>query len=138
MKIKPAKVTIRFRDCDLLGHVNNAVYLNYFEQARLHYFGKLLGTDWDYTTQGMVLVKNEVEYLKPVYLNEQFVEILLTLDEIGHKSFTLSYKVTVKDELRSTGKSTLVCIDGKTHKSVPVFTEFREALEQINKKYEDT
>lgn len=131
MKIPPAKISIRFRDCDLMGHVNNAVYLSYFEQTRLHYFAHLIGTDWDYSTQGMVLVRNEVEYLKPIYLNDKFVEILLSLVEIGTKSFTLSYRVFANNVLCSKGNSTLVCIDGKTHKSVEVFPEFREVLSKL-------
>lgn len=130
MKISPAIIQVRFRDCDLLGHVNNAVYLNYFEQTRLHYFGKLIGKNWDYTKQGMVLVRNEIDYIKPIFLND-IPEISLSLKHLGTKSFTLSYEIKVDGELRTIGTSTLVCIDGETHKSVLVFPDFKEALEQL-------
>jgi acyl-CoA thioester hydrolase len=70
MKIEPAKIQVRFSDCDMMGHVNNAVYLSYFEMARIYYFGILLAKDRDWKKEGVLLRKNEVEYLKPVLLHE--------------------------------------------------------------------
>src|SRR3989338_4171726 len=45
--IEPLKLKVRFSDCDMMQHVNNAVYLNYFEEARIHYFRQILGIEWD-------------------------------------------------------------------------------------------
>ena len=45
--IEPAKIQIRYSDIDLMGHVNNAVYLNYFEYTRVYYLDQLLGKNWD-------------------------------------------------------------------------------------------
>src|SRR5690554_7673512 len=84
--LKPVKIQVRFADCDMMGHVNNAVYLSYFEQARLFYFEQLVGKEWDYQKQGTLLVKNEVVYLKPVFLHDS-PEISIHLIEIGEKSF---------------------------------------------------
>lgn len=44
--IKPVEIQVRFADLDVMGHVNNSVYLSYFEMARVHYFGELLGYNW--------------------------------------------------------------------------------------------
>ena len=128
--IKPAKIQVRFRDCDMMGHVNNAVYLSYFEQARMHYFEELIGADWDYKKDGILLVKNEVEYLKPILLHD-IPEIFVHLIEIGEKSFTLGYKVQVGEEVRSKGISKLVCFDFQSQKSVEVFPRMRTAFQQI-------
>ena len=64
------RLQVRFSDCDMMQHVNNAVYLNYFEEARIHYFRQMLGMDWDWKKTGVILRKNELEYLKPVFLHE--------------------------------------------------------------------
>ena len=40
MKIKPAEIQVRFADIDVLGHVNNAIYLSYFEMTSVHYFNE--------------------------------------------------------------------------------------------------
>ncbi|WP_299206017.1 acyl-CoA thioesterase [Brumimicrobium sp.] len=129
--LKPVKIQVRFADCDMMGHVNNAVYLSYFEQARLFYFEQLVGKEWDYQKQGTLLVKNEVVYLKPVFLHDS-PEISIHLIEIGEKSFTFGYKVSVNGEIRTTGASKLVCFDFRTNSSVKVFPEFIEAFNKLD------
>ena len=84
MKVSAAKIQVRFSDLDIMGHVNNSVYLSYFEYARVHYFGQLLGTDWNWKTDGVLLVRNEVEYLRPVLLNDT-PEVTVYTEEIGTK-----------------------------------------------------
>ncbi|WP_107038239.1 acyl-CoA thioesterase [Brumimicrobium mesophilum] len=129
--IKPTKIQVRFADCDMMGHVNNAVYLSYFEQARMNSFNQLVGEEWNYQKQGTLLVKNEVVYLKPIFLHDS-PEISIHLVEIGAKSFTFGYEVKVNGELRTTGSSKLVCFDFKSQSSVKVFPEFIEAFKKFD------
>ena len=128
--IKPAKIQVRFSDLDVLGHVNNSVYLSYFEMARVHYFGQLLGYDWDWRTNGAVLVKNEVEYIQPILLKHQPL-IFVSVDEIGTKSYTLSYEIKVEDHIYTRGKSKLVCFDNDQQKSIEIPIKMLEALDRI-------
>jgi acyl-CoA thioester hydrolase len=126
----PLKLNVRFSDCDMMQHVNNAVYLNYFEEARIHYFRQILGTNWDWNREGILLRKNELEYLKPVFLHEP-VEIFCFLKHIGEKSFTMSYEVRVGQELRTTGTSVLVCFDSTAMRSIPIPEKMRAGLGQL-------
>ena len=130
--IEPAEIQVRFRDCDLMGHVNNAVYLSYFEQARMYYFEQLIGADWDYKKDGILLVKNEVTYLKPVFLHD-VPKITLHLKELGNKSVTFGYELYVGDELRCTGSSKLVCFDFTTQKTVEVYPVMKEEFRKLEK-----
>lgn len=130
--ITPARIQVRFADCDMMGHVNNAVYLTYFEQARMHYFEQLIGSDWDYRNDGILLVKNEVVYLKPVLLHD-IPQIYLHLIDMGEKSFTLGYEVKVNDEVRTTGVSKLVCFDFSTQESVPVYQAMKDGFQKLKK-----
>ncbi len=132
MKIEPAKIQVRFSDCDMMGHVNNAVYLSYFEMARIYYFGILLAKDRDWKKEGVLLRKNEVEYLKPVLLHD-VPEISVFLDHIGNKSFSVAYELKVNGELRTIGKSVLVCYNSIENKTFEVSDELRYALEKIRK-----
>lgn len=116
----------------MMQHVNNAVYLNYFEEARMHYFRQLLGKDWDWQRNGILLRKNELEYFKPVLLHEP-VEIHCFLRHTGEKSFTMAYEVRVNGELRTTGTSVLVCYNNAEHKSIPIPQGMRESLEKLPK-----
>lgn len=130
--ITPVKIQVRFRDCDMLGHVNNAVYLSYFEQTRMHYFEQLVGKDWDYVKQGILLVRNEIEYLKPIFLNDS-PEIYLYLKEIGTKSFTFLYEVMVDGKIHTKGLSKLVCYNPKEKTTVPVYPELVTAFKKIER-----
>lgn len=128
--ITPAKIQVRFADLDTMGHVNNSVYLTYFEYARVHYFNELLGLGWDWKKFGVLVAKNEVSYLKPVLLNDvPHVEVLL--ESIGTKSFTLAYEITVNGELTTTGKSVMVCFDVTKQSSVEISQEWKDALEKL-------
>ncbi|MEY4791335.1 MAG: hypothetical protein RIT34_142 [Bacteroidota bacterium] len=128
--IAPAKVQIRLTDIDILGHVNNSIYLVYFEMARIHYFNHMVGPNWDWMEQGVVLVKNEVEYIQPLYLHDQ-PEIKLFLKHIGNKSFTLAYQLFVKDKLCTTGSSTLVGFNSKTQQTIEIPERMKAALSQL-------
>ncbi|MDG1841915.1 MAG: thioesterase family protein [Crocinitomicaceae bacterium] len=125
--MEPAKIQVRFADLDLMGHVNNSVYLSYFEMARVHFFAKTLGLGWDWNTQGIILVRNEIDYLKPILLHDNPL-VFISVEEIGHKSFTLSYKIKVKENLVTTGKSVMVAYDSVISKSVLIPQKMREAL----------
>ncbi|MGV3610041.1 MAG: acyl-CoA thioesterase [Fluviicola sp.] len=129
------RLQVRFSDCDMMQHVNNAVYLNYFEEARIHYFRQMLGTDWDWKKTGVILRKNELEYLKPVFLHEP-VEIFVYLKHIGEKSFTLAYEVKVLQEVKTTGSSVLVCYDSVNKCSIPIPKRMKDALTKLSLKME--
>lgn len=128
--IEPAKIQVRFSDLDVLGHVNNNIYLSYFEMARVHYFREMLGVDWNWKTAGFVLAKNEIEYIKSVLLTDE-PTIEIYAEQIGTKSFTLGYELKVKDQIYTRGKSVQVCFDSLTQQSIPVPEKMRTALEQI-------
>ncbi|MFN5785300.1 MAG: acyl-CoA thioesterase, partial [Flavobacteriia bacterium] len=117
-------------DLDVLGHVNNNVYLSYFEMTRVHYFKELLGENWDWRKFGIVLVKNEVEYVRSVLLNDQ-PEITMYTEHIGTKSFTLGYELMVNGQLYSNGRSVQVCFDATVQETIPLPEPMRQALEKL-------
>lgn len=128
--IQPAKIQVRFTDLDVLGHVNNNIYLSYFEMARVHYFRELLGENWDWNTNGFLLAKNEVEYLIPVLLSHE-PEVTMVTDHIGTKSFTLSYVLKVNGTIFAKGSSVLVAFDGSINKSIVIPDKMKTALERL-------
>lgn len=127
---KGIKIQVRFSDLDIMGHVNNSVYLSYFEYARVQYFGHLLGLNWDWKKHGVLLVRNEIDYIKPILLTDA-PEVFISVDNIGSKSFTLSYEVKVEGNVTTTGKSVLVCFDSSQNASIEIPTEMRALLESV-------
>lgn len=126
------KIQVRFSDLDVMGHVNNSVYLSYFEMARVAYFSPLMGEDWDWQKHGVLLRKNEVEYFQPVLLHQEPVVTIFT-QNIGTKSFTLEYELKVNDKICTTGSSVLVCYDSVNHKTIEVPIEMRIVLEKLKR-----
>ncbi|HET6244581.1 MAG: acyl-CoA thioesterase [Bacteroidetes bacterium] len=114
-------IEIRFADIDKLGHVNNAIYLSYFEQARLKYFNQVLGMGIDWSETGIILARAEVDFILPIHLEDNpFIEISCT--RIGTKSFDLNYQIFIAGNSNKTlatkGKSVMVCYNYKTAKTI--------------------
>lgn len=128
--IKPIKIQVRFSDIDVMGHVNNAVYLNYFETARMHYFNQILGENWDWNTDGIILMRNEVDYIKSVLLRD-VPTIDISVLKIGNKSFELGYELKVDDVIYTKGKSILVCFNYKEQKTCEIPQQLRSKLEEL-------
>lgn len=129
--ISPAKIQVRFADLDVMGHVNNSVYLSYFEMTRVHYFKQLVGANWDWRKEGVLLVRNEIDYLKPILLNDE-PEVYMSLEKIGDKSISLLYEIKVNKEIYTKGKSILVCFNAVEGKTILVPKAMAEALEKLN------
>jgi acyl-CoA thioester hydrolase len=123
------RLEVRFRDCDPLGHVNNAVYLTYLEQARFALWRTLWGFP-EASRPGVIMARSEVDYKIPARYGDQ-LEIRLFLATIGRTSFTYSYEV-VDDAGRIVAAATTVQVmyDYKTEKPVPISDEIRAKLEQ--------
>lgn len=123
------KLDIRWSDMDEMRHVNNAVYLTYFEQARVYYFHE--ACQWNWKEIGAILANAHVDYLRPVvFPNDTYVYVRTS--KLGNKSFEVSYIITsmVKgvEQLTTTGSTTMVLFDYKTNTSVPMPDYLRERL----------
>jgi acyl-CoA thioester hydrolase len=60
-------IQVRFNDVDMLGHVSNTVYQNYYDAGKLHYFEEVL-PDMDYVKTGVIAASVKIDYLKPILL----------------------------------------------------------------------
>ena len=126
------KLQIRFNDIDLAGHVHNAEYFNFFEIGRIDFFSMIVSDKWNWMEKGILVARNEGDYLKSVMFNDN-VFIETSCEDVGKKSITLVYKIfrESKDgvkELCTKGRSILVCIDFVTNESVEVFDEWKVKL----------
>ena len=135
-------VQIRFVDIDKLGHVNNAVYLSYFEAARVAYFDELVGERVDWYTTGMILAKSIVDYKIPVFLEDKVI-VFTSVTKLGNKSFEIS-NVLVKeqsDKLSGQNKQevaafatfTIVCYSYETKSTIEIPQEWRKMVEAFEK-----
>lgn len=115
------KIPIRFADIDAFGHVNNAIYLTYFEIARSSYWDEIIEWNWD--ELGIIIRQSLVDYLKPIHLNDEIYAYVKT-SRIGNSSFDLDY-ILVKiiddrEEICTSGQTICVTFDYKSKLSVPI------------------
>jgi acyl-CoA thioester hydrolase len=113
---------VRFRDLDALGHVNNAVFATYLEQARIEFLRRFGATQQD-----MILARLEIDFRAPVGFGED-VEIEVRPARVGRKSFALDYTMRVDELVVAEAKSVLVAYDYQREESVELPARWREAL----------
>ncbi len=114
-------ITIRFSDIDAMGHVNNAIYLTYFELARLHYWREVI--QWNIRDHGVIVGRSEVNYLKPIVLEDEITCYVRTT-RIGNSSFDVMHVLVKKtpqgEEICTTAKTVCISYDYLANKSVPI------------------
>ena len=105
------EIQLRYGDLDTLGHVNNAVYLTYFELGRVLYFRKYLPA-FDARNVRFVIARAEIDFKKSITMEDNiFLET--SLDSIGNTSFTFLHRITNHDGslVFAEGKIVAVSID---------------------------
>lgn len=123
---------IRFVDIDAAGIVNNATYLNYFEQSRIQFFEAIVGKKWDWNSAGMVIARHEVNYLQPIFFQDE-VTIITWIEKVGNKSMEAAYEIYKQSGSTvvqvATAKTVMVSFDHVKGVSIPWRDELRAPLE---------
>lgn len=120
------EIPVRFQDLDVAGHVNNAVYVTYLEQARVDYMREV--ADVDATEVGVVVAHLEVDYRRPVR-NERHVTVALRTLEPGTSSIPMEYEIRAGSEVVATAKTVMVTVDDETGEPQPMPESWRERIE---------
>jgi acyl-CoA thioester hydrolase len=109
---------VRFRDCDAMGHVNNAVYSTYLEEARIGVLGGL---------GDFILARVEIDFRAELRMGED-VEVHTRCSRVGTKSFDLEHVISADGRVVAEAKSVLVSYDYGRGESVTVPAELRARL----------
>src|SRR5947207_10639377 len=124
--VPPQEVT--FRDLDVFGHVNNAVYLTYIETARIGYMREVLGIE-SLDDLLVIVAKVDIDFRSRATLGE-LLEVGARTSRIGTKSFDLDHEIHGPGgRVVAEAATTLVAIDYRADETVPVPEEWRERIE---------
>jgi acyl-CoA thioester hydrolase len=138
------RIEVRFRDCDPMGHVNNAVYLTYLEQARfaqwqvLWGFGRVadapvgnVGDGPVDKTPGVILARAEVDYRIPARYGD-VLEVRIGLAAVGRTSFTYEYEIVdAQARVVATARSVQVMYDYTANRPVPIPEGIRRLFDAL-------
>jgi acyl-CoA thioester hydrolase len=113
------RLSVRFRDCDAMGHVNHAVYLTYFEQGRLTFWRERTGTPSPYTR--VIIARAECDYRAPAHFGDE-LEVRVGIGDVGRSSFMLHYEIVQvgSERLIASGKTVMVSYDYEKGESTPL------------------
>jgi len=113
------KQFVRWDDIDAFGHVNNAKYLTYIQEARFL---------WSPIIE-MVVARAEVDYMEPIYEGGRFYDVNLWVESIGNSSFTMAYEVVGDNGVvHAKVRTVQVVISMETKKSRPLKDSERDFL----------
>ena len=121
-------ISVRWRDMDAMGHVNNANYVSFLEEARVRW---LLGVEGVSLSDRIVPVvaATNVNYRLPiVWPNDIVVELFV--ERLGNSSVTIGHRIVDQQDeskLYSDGNVVVVWMDAQTGKSAPLPEAVREA-----------
>jgi len=125
------KANVRWDDLDAFGHVNNATYLTYAQEARSDFFWFSRVRDGlTPILSDMVVGRTEVDYLIPIFEGSFDLDVSIWVTKIGTASFALEYELTSKNGLHARVKTVQVAVTDAKNKSRPLNDAERLFLSQ--------
>lgn len=113
---------IRWGDMDAMGHVNNTVYFQYLEQARIEWFRSIGRNGKDENGQGPVIINAHMTFLKQLRFPGD-IELRVYAGQVGRTSFETRIEIRRTDlpgVIWAEGGAKVVWSDYAAEKSVPV------------------
>lgn len=124
------RISLRWRDMDMLGHLNQAVYHEMLEEGRGALIAQLIsaaGAEHDHHTY--VLARVELDYRSEVRKDHGNVEVVVRVGRVGTKSITLDHDVLLPDgTVAASGRSVLVGWDARGRRARELSASERSAL----------
>jgi acyl-CoA thioester hydrolase len=123
-------IQIRFNDIDIVGHVNNAVYQEYLDKARLGYFYDCFKQKIDWSKSGFVIASIQVDFFSPIFLDDK-ISVETRVESIGEKSLNMIQLVLKNglDDPVAQGKTVMVCFDYSKCESIVMPKEWVKMFE---------
>jgi acyl-CoA thioester hydrolase len=119
-------IPIRWRDVDNYGHVNNAVYLTYLEEARDRWVRETLGPEVDF-----VIVRIAIDYRRELSQDDDEVTVSCRGVGYGTSSIRTAEEIVAKAGwIAAASESVIVAHDAEARSSRPLTDEERETLDR--------
>lgn len=129
-----AEVAVRYADVDTYGHVNNAAYATFCEEARIAYLdhvlgeaGASIGGDTENDTMGIVVANMTLDFERPL-ARTRAIDVDVAVPRLGEKSFPFEYELHSTAGVHATGETTMVAYDRATREAVAIPDRWREPI----------
>ncbi len=127
-------IQIRFNDIDALGHINNNVYLSYFDLGKITYFDNLKASYVSWTDGMIVVARIEVDFIAPVFYKEK-IAVETKITKVGNKSavFLQQVRNTLTNEIKCRSTSVVVAYNPKTMTAMPIPEIWRNGMSEFER-----
>jgi acyl-CoA thioester hydrolase len=122
--------TVLWGDMDALAHVNNAAYVKWIENVRMHYFEHIgLVAYHREENKGPILARMSLDFLVPILFPDDLLVSAWTV-RLGRSSFTMKHGIwsTVRGDLAARGESVIVMFDYEKGEAIPLPEPIRAAI----------
>jgi acyl-CoA thioester hydrolase len=123
-------IEVRYGDLDPQGHVNNAAYLTYLEQARIGYIRSLgLWPGGSFLDIGIILADAQITFRAPILFGQE-VRVGVRVSRLGNKSLQMQYRIEAAPTGRelAVASTVLVTYDYRTAETIPIPEEWRRVI----------
>ena len=125
------QLKVRGFHCDMFGHVNNARYLEFLEEARWEWLNRITTFDFfEKHKMSFVVVNININYKRPSVLNDELM-ISVTLKNMGNKSASVHQVITRKADQKIVADAdvTFAMVDNTTGKAIELNDDIKKMLE---------
>lgn len=126
---------VRFGDLDAMRHLNNVVFLRYFETARIGYLRELV-PDHDPShpegSFGFIFAECQINYRSPGAFDDE-VAIELRTAAVERSSFRIEFRMRVGERLLAEGYGTLVGYEYEHGRAAPLPDALRARLQNSSR-----
>lgn len=121
------ETTVRFNDCDPMGHVNNTVYFTYYEEARVGIF-KIFNPSLDLAKWNLIVASTGNDFIHQVVPAEKLT-VYTWIGRIGNSSLEVQHAIQNEHgNWVARGKAMLIHFDFATQRAMPIPADIREQL----------
>lgn len=123
---------IRFTDIDMLGHLNNAIFVNFFDLGKTAYFSHILGGPLEWDKISLVIVNIECSFFAPVYFTDK-IEVFTKTTSVGERSVKVDQRIVNMEtgETHAWCRTVMAGFDVKNRCGAPVDEEWRRLLSEF-------
>lgn len=128
-------IQLRFNDIDMLGHLNNSIYIQLLDLGKTNYFHQFIDGRLDHDKLAIVVANINCDFHAPAYLEER-LEVLTAVESISEKSLRLEQRIVNADtdEVKCRAITTMVSIDPNTGRAVDITSEWRKSLSEFEQR----
>lgn len=119
----------RFSDVDILGHINNTVYLQYLDLGKSRYLECVRPEAVDWKTVTIVVVNINCDFLAPTYFQDKIV-VLTTVESVSDRSFVMLQRIVDREtgQVKCQCRTVMAGFDPSTATGAPIEKEWVDAF----------